>query len=211
MFLQWIMSLQDDHGKLGGWLYGVPPAHQSSNPRFDTGVSHLGRIFDSEAPVVTSSISRLYPPAQSFGGAHRGRVCVRAFIGVSVCTCTWASTFVLCFAKNNSYYGINTCLKKKNHKALNACSPVKMWVYFQPCRRVMAPHECPAWSLPPRSYYWSDPTRGILTDCCRPNPIAATCICISSLTPSLSGQRLCLTFSRIFFATWRRRSIEVLF
>ena len=42
---------------------------------------------DSEAPVVTSSISRLDPPAQYFGGAHRGRVCVRAFIGVSVCAC----------------------------------------------------------------------------------------------------------------------------
>ena len=24
-------------------------------------------------------------PAQSFGGAHRGRVCVYAFIGMSVC------------------------------------------------------------------------------------------------------------------------------
>uniref|UniRef100_A0ACD6ADM6 Uncharacterized protein n=1 Tax=Avena sativa TaxID=4498 RepID=A0ACD6ADM6_AVESA len=35
---------------------------------------------DSEAPVVTSSISRPDPPTQFFGGAHRGRVCVCAFI-----------------------------------------------------------------------------------------------------------------------------------
>jgi hypothetical protein len=42
---------------------------------------------DSEAPVVTSSISRTDPPAQSFGGAHRGRVCMRAFIGMGVCLC----------------------------------------------------------------------------------------------------------------------------
>jgi hypothetical protein len=42
---------------------------------------------NSEAPVVTSSISRHNPPAQSFEGARRGRVCVRAFIGVSVCAC----------------------------------------------------------------------------------------------------------------------------
>ena len=42
---------------------------------------------DSEASVVTSSISRLDPPAQSLGGAHRGRMCVCAFIGVSVCAC----------------------------------------------------------------------------------------------------------------------------
>ena len=42
---------------------------------------------DSEAPVVTSSISRPDPPAQYFGGAHRGRVCMCAFIGMSVCMC----------------------------------------------------------------------------------------------------------------------------
>jgi hypothetical protein len=36
--------------------------------------------------VVTSGISRS-AGAQSFGGAHRGRVCVRVFIGVSVCAC----------------------------------------------------------------------------------------------------------------------------
>ena len=53
---------------------------------------------DSEAPVVTSSISRPDPPAQYLGGAHRGRVCVRAFIGVSVCMYVSACV-ILCFAK----------------------------------------------------------------------------------------------------------------
>jgi hypothetical protein len=38
---------------------------------------------DDEAPVVTSRISRS-AGARSFGGAQRGRVCVRVFIGVSV-------------------------------------------------------------------------------------------------------------------------------
>jgi hypothetical protein len=38
---------------------------------------------DDEARVVTSRISRS-AGAQSFGGAHRGRVCVRVFIGLSV-------------------------------------------------------------------------------------------------------------------------------
>ena len=42
---------------------------------------------DSETPVVISSISRIDPPAQSTGGAHRGRVCVRAFIRVNLCPC----------------------------------------------------------------------------------------------------------------------------
>jgi hypothetical protein len=41
---------------------------------------------DDEAPVATSRISKS-AGAQSFGGAHRGRVCVRVFIGVVVCAC----------------------------------------------------------------------------------------------------------------------------
>jgi hypothetical protein len=41
---------------------------------------------DDEMPVVTSRIFRS-TGAQSFGGAHRGRVCVRVFIGVSVRAC----------------------------------------------------------------------------------------------------------------------------
>jgi hypothetical protein len=41
---------------------------------------------DSEAPVVTSSISRPDLSAQSFRDAYRGRVCMRAFIEVSVRT-----------------------------------------------------------------------------------------------------------------------------
>jgi hypothetical protein len=41
---------------------------------------------DNEAPVATSRISR-FAGAQSFEGVHRGRVCVRVFIGVSVRAC----------------------------------------------------------------------------------------------------------------------------
>jgi hypothetical protein len=41
---------------------------------------------DDEAPLVTSGISRCVG-ARSFGGAHRGRVCVPIFIGVSVRVC----------------------------------------------------------------------------------------------------------------------------
>jgi hypothetical protein len=41
---------------------------------------------DDEAPVVTSRIFRS-AGAQFFGGAHRGRVCVHVFIGVSVRAC----------------------------------------------------------------------------------------------------------------------------
>jgi hypothetical protein len=41
---------------------------------------------DDETTLMTSGISRS-AGAQSFGGAHRGRVCVRVFIGVSVRAC----------------------------------------------------------------------------------------------------------------------------
>ena len=44
-------------------------------------------LIDSETPVVTSSILRLAGPTRFFGGAHRDRVCVRAFIGMSVHSC----------------------------------------------------------------------------------------------------------------------------
>ena len=64
----------------------VPSAHQSSNPRFDTGVSHLGGIFFNRRRysrrqrkcLVTSSISRLDPPAQSLEDAYWGRMYMRA-------------------------------------------------------------------------------------------------------------------------------------
>jgi hypothetical protein len=42
---------------------------------------------DSEVPLVTSSILRFAGPTQFFGGAHKGKVCVRAFIGVSMHSC----------------------------------------------------------------------------------------------------------------------------
>ena len=46
---------------------------------------------DDEAPVVTSRIFRSVG-AKSFGGAHRGRVCVRVFIGCECGYVLWASS-----------------------------------------------------------------------------------------------------------------------
>jgi hypothetical protein len=43
-------------------------------------------LVDDEAPLVTSGISR-FVGAQSFGDTHRVSVCVRVFVGVSVCAC----------------------------------------------------------------------------------------------------------------------------
>ena len=58
---------------------------------------------DSEAPVVTLSISRPDPPTQYLGDAHRGRVSVCAFIG-GECICVYVSVcVVLCFAKKKIY------------------------------------------------------------------------------------------------------------
>jgi hypothetical protein len=53
---------------------------------------------DDEVPLVTSGISRT-AGAQSFGGAHRGRVCVRVFIGVSVRACCERLRCTVSFSK----------------------------------------------------------------------------------------------------------------
>jgi hypothetical protein len=42
---------------------------------------------DSETLLVTDFVNFKIKSAQSFEGAHRGRVCVRVFIGVSAHTC----------------------------------------------------------------------------------------------------------------------------
>jgi hypothetical protein len=42
---------------------------------------------DNEAVLVTDFVNLKIKPAQSFGGVHKGRVCVHVFIGVSAHTC----------------------------------------------------------------------------------------------------------------------------
>jgi hypothetical protein len=42
---------------------------------------------DSDALLVTDFMNLKIKPAQSFECAHRGRVCVRVFIGLSAHTC----------------------------------------------------------------------------------------------------------------------------
>jgi hypothetical protein len=42
---------------------------------------------DSETLLVTDFVNPKIKPAQSFEGAHRGRMCVHVFIGVSAHTC----------------------------------------------------------------------------------------------------------------------------
>ena len=68
---------------------------------------------DYEAPVVTSRIFRS-ASAQSFGGAHRGRVCVRVFIGCE-CAC------VLCAS---SLYCVILQKKLRRRDCELACSPM---------------------------------------------------------------------------------------
>jgi hypothetical protein len=54
---------------------------------------------DDEAPVVTSRICRSVG-AQSFGGAHKGRVCLRIFIGMSVHACCERLRCTVSISKN---------------------------------------------------------------------------------------------------------------
>ena len=81
----------------------VKPVYSGSSHRLRHGCSHFPEFIlefkgvilsvigdlpvDSEASLVTSSILRFASPTQFFGGAHRGRVCMRAFIGMSVHSC----------------------------------------------------------------------------------------------------------------------------
>jgi hypothetical protein len=44
-------------------------------------------LIDSEALLMIDIVNLKIKSAQSFRGAHRGRMCVRVFIGVSAHTC----------------------------------------------------------------------------------------------------------------------------
>jgi hypothetical protein len=44
-------------------------------------------LVDSETPIVTLLISRFVGLTQSLQGAHKGRMCVRSFIEVSMRAC----------------------------------------------------------------------------------------------------------------------------
>jgi hypothetical protein len=80
----------------------VKLTHPDSNPisdisvAFTTNYSFSGRRHpvDSETLLVTDFVNLKIKPTQSFGCAHRGRVCVRVFIAVSahtyvsICVCT---------------------------------------------------------------------------------------------------------------------------
>jgi hypothetical protein len=69
--------------------------HSGLNYIFDMSVIFMTNYFlvggdvpvDSEALLVTDFVNLKIKPTQSFRGAHRGRVCVRVFIGVSAHTC----------------------------------------------------------------------------------------------------------------------------
>jgi hypothetical protein len=58
-------------------------------------------FIDSETLLVIDFMNLKIKPAQSFRGAHRGRVCVHMFIGLSARTCM-------------SIYVCTVFLKKKN-------------------------------------------------------------------------------------------------
>jgi hypothetical protein len=70
--------------------------HPDSNSRFDMGVvftanylfseKRLDVSVDSDTLLVTDFVNLNIKPTQSFKGAHRGRMCVRACMIICVCT-----------------------------------------------------------------------------------------------------------------------------
>jgi hypothetical protein len=57
---------------------------------------------DSDALLVTDFMNLKIKPAQSFGCAHRGRVCVRVFIGLSAHTCMSICVYTMFLKKYRS-------------------------------------------------------------------------------------------------------------
>ncbi len=64
---------------------------------------------DSEALLVTNFVNLKIKPAQSFGSAHRGRVCVHVFMGVSARTCM-SICFCTVFLKQNMHRFNTLCV-----------------------------------------------------------------------------------------------------
>jgi hypothetical protein len=74
---------------------------------------------DSEVILVTDFINLKIKSAQSFGGAHRSRVCVRVFIGMSAHTCM-------------SIFVCTVFLKKIDSLILGSCGSTKIENHGRP-------------------------------------------------------------------------------
>jgi hypothetical protein len=72
---------------------------------------------DNDAFLVIDFMNLKIKPAQSSGGAHRGRMCVRVFIGVSAHTCMSIYVCTVFLKKHGhafgsfSYFSFNTNIK----------------------------------------------------------------------------------------------------
>jgi hypothetical protein len=68
----------------------VELTHTDSNPKFDISVVFTANYFlvggdipvDNETFLVTDFVNFKIKPVPSFGGAHRGRICLRVFIRI---------------------------------------------------------------------------------------------------------------------------------
>jgi hypothetical protein len=88
------MRIRRTYYRSAGWV----PCGGTHPPRFESSTWHGCSHFPEFIPGFTSAILSVIDdvpvdsetsdrPAQSFSDAHRGRICVRVFIGVSVRAC----------------------------------------------------------------------------------------------------------------------------
>jgi hypothetical protein len=70
---------------------------------------------DSDALLMTDFVNLKIKPTQSFKSAHRGRMCVRVFIGVSVHTCMHICVYTVFLKKIINHLAI----KEKEKKIIN--------------------------------------------------------------------------------------------
>jgi hypothetical protein len=62
-------------------------------------------LVDSEVLLVTDFVNLKIKLAQSFGGAHRDRVCMCVLIGVSACTCMSIYVCTVFLKKIRAHFG----------------------------------------------------------------------------------------------------------
>jgi hypothetical protein len=89
---------------------GVELTQPDLNPKFDMSVTFTVHYFlvggdvpvDSESLLMTDFVNLKIKPAQSFGGAHKSKVCVHVFIGVNAHTYMSIYIYIVFLKKRNN-------------------------------------------------------------------------------------------------------------
>jgi hypothetical protein len=99
---------------------------------------------DSESLLVTDFVNLKIKPVQSFGCAHRDRVCVRVYIHMSECSYVYKYLYLYCVSKKRNMYmsldfkrcivysPLPVCLKIVTLYCFQIYSNLSLFSYTQP-------------------------------------------------------------------------------